>query len=281
MHAPTDHTLDLSSSAAQQLLRRVADKRLIFTVTTGRSGTNLLEHLLALLPDVTCVHEAAPDFADAMRCAQNDPTAAAKFWLEHKLPAIAQQAAPIYIETSHLFCKGFLEPLLEMGLRPDLIVLKRAHRDIAQSLYRIQTIPGRTDMGWKYLLYPDDPGVLAMPGWQQMHDYQLCYWYTLEIDRRAAHYQQMMRQRGGRVTSVWLHELTTFAGFCRVLRELELPRPCLVGWLRYARRRRQVVNPKRCFARPEIETFDFDQMEQEVRERIVIGDDVTAVALAA
>jgi len=268
MTPPPDARHPASTPVAQSLARRAQDKRLLFTVTTGRSGTGYLQHLLAALPGVVCHHEPKPNFVEAMRAAQTDPATAARFWIDCKLPAIVEEQAPIYVETSHLFCKGFLEPLLALGVAPDLIVLKRSHREVAQSLYRIQTVPGRSETGRRYLLCPDDPGVLPLPGWNELHDYQLCYWYCLEIERRAAEYEPLLRERGARVSTVWLHELATFAGFRRVLRELDLPAPGVMGWLRYVWQRRAIVNPKRSFQRDDIASLDYDTLEQQVRERI-------------
>lgn len=212
--------------------REVAAKRLIFTVTTGRSGTALAARLLDAVPGVSAWHEPAPDFADVMREAQSDPVSATRFWTERKLPHIATLAEPIYAETSHLLSKGFLEPLLDLGFTPDLVILTRAHRQVACSLYRLGTIPGRTASGCRYLLHPDDPEVLPLPGWHELHDYQLCYWYCLEVRRRSLAYSDMLRGRG-RVVWIDLDELQGDHGLSRLRRELELPHLDPAGWRRY------------------------------------------------
>ena len=59
---------------------------------------------------------------DVLREVQGDPIPAKLFMLEHKLPAIARYASQVYVETSHLACKGFFEPLLDIGIIPDLII---------------------------------------------------------------------------------------------------------------------------------------------------------------
>lgn len=275
MTSSSNASLNATSPDTDRLVRGAQAKRLIFTVTTGRSGTGYLQHLLSMLPDVACAHEPKPNFVEAMRPAQSDSSAAERFWIDHKLPAIATEKSPIYVETSHLCCKGFLEPLLALGIQPDLIVLKRSHREVAQSLYRISTVPDRTETGRRYLLCPDDPGVLPLPGWKSMHDYQLCYWYCLEIERRAAAYEQLLLERGARVCTIALDELKTFAGFRRLLRELNLPSPSVAGWARYAWQRRAIVNPKRSLQRDDITSLDHNQLEQEVRERIAAATHAT------
>lgn len=225
-------------------LTSLTDKRLIFTVTTGRSGTGYLAKVLSFVPGIASFHEPEPDFADIMRAAQTNPNLAYNFWIERKLPHIATVPANVYVETSHLFCKGFAQPLLDLGIVPDLIILTRPYREVALSLYRLDVIPGRTDKGLKYLLSPADPGVLALENWWSLHDYQLCYWYCLEISRRAEVYAKIFSGAGARVVSTALQELVNVNGFIRLLRELGLTMPRLSDWIQYLIYRGQPVNTK-------------------------------------
>lgn len=206
----------------QETVDGIRQKRLIFTVTTGRSGTAYLASLFGFARGVYTVHEPAPEFADVLRPVQNNPDLAHRFLLEEKLPAILRISAPVYIETSHLACKGFLEPLLELGIVPDLIIHRRPARDVARSMLKMGTIPGRTDKGLRFYLSPDDPRVLALSDWQNLHDYQLCYWYCLELERRALHYQQVFEQAGARIAETTLSDLRTFVGLARCFADLDL-----------------------------------------------------------
>jgi hypothetical protein len=247
--------------------------RLLFTVTTGRSGTDYLARLLGCVPGVASHHEPRPHFVWAMRAAQSDPTIAETFWRELKLPAIAQCQRPVYAETSHLVCKGFIEPLLAAGIVPDLILLRRDHREVATSLYRLGTIPGRTSKGLKWYLSPADAGVLALNGWQELHDYQLCYWYCLEIERRRQLYAERLRPLGGRIADISLAELTTLRGFMRMRRDLELP-GYAVGpqhWFRYLHRAHVRVNLQASQKRSAALPSDADALEREVERRVAAG----------
>ena len=104
-------------------MESVAEKRLVFTVTTGRTGTNLLAKALGVSRKICSVHESKP-FTLSMRSVQVDPGLATKVWTEEMLPEICAQPRPIYAESGHLVCKGFIEPLLELGLTPDLIHIR-------------------------------------------------------------------------------------------------------------------------------------------------------------
>lgn len=150
--------------------------KLIFTITTGRTGSTYLAKALAGVDGVTSTHEPAPNFAAYMRRVQHNPQFAMQFWEQAKLPAIQAVDTPVYAEASHLACKGFIEPLLCMGVNPYLISLRRHPREIAISFLERQTIPGRTQHGLMYCRMPTDPLALPFHGWEQASDYQLGSW---------------------------------------------------------------------------------------------------------
>ena len=240
---------------------------MIFTVTTGRSGTNYLTDVLACFSGVHSVHEPYPRMEPWMHEALRDPSVGRHFWEEYKLPAIAMYESPVYAETSHLFCKGFLEPLLELGITPDIVLLRRPHRKVAASLYSLDTIPGRTELGKTYYLSPDDPVLLPLPGWEELHDYQLCYWYCLEIEKRRRHYAQLVHSRGGRVAEVSLEELSSREEILRLGRELELPPLSLTGRLRLRRLLGRKVNTKTRRKSRFLEAGEMEALEAEVLQR--------------
>ncbi len=228
----------------EECIERICQKRLIFSVTTGRSGTAYLASIFGFAAGVYSVHEPEPEYSDVLRVIQNDPAQAQKFLLEKKLPAILNSGANIYVETSHLACKGFLEPLLELGVIPDLIIHRRDPRDVALSMLRMGTIPGRSEKGLKFYLSPDDPGVLTLRQWQKLHDYQLCYWYCLEIERRAVHYKQLFLGAGARVSETTLVGLKKFEGLKRCFDDLDLRVnfPVWLSRIRFSRSTRIKVN---------------------------------------
>ena len=201
------------------------DKHLVFTVTSGRSGTLYLTELLKAIPGVSSHHEPEPDFSQAMRRIQMDPFIAYPFWLQIKLPEILKAPERVYVETSHLFCKGFLEPLLRMGLRPSLVFLRRPPREVAWSFLLRSTIPGRTTTGTQHLLEPRDLNVVPLINWQSASNYQLCYWYALEMERRYLHYAAMAKAFGLTTFDVTCEELHDYGRFQALLSVLGLPEP--------------------------------------------------------
>ena len=171
-------------------------RRVIFTVTAGRTGSQTLSRIMNHVPDAVALHEPRPQYSSVMREAVRSPWVARRFMRHVKMPAILSLSQTIYIETSHLFCKGFLEPALALGLRPALIFLERDLRETAVSLLHKTAVPGRSREGRQYLMAPDDLAYVAIRDHAAMSDYQLCYWYCLEISHRQQLYRQLADRLG-------------------------------------------------------------------------------------
>jgi hypothetical protein len=180
----------------QRGLEELLNRRLVFTITSGRSGTQTLAELLGCAKDTCSVHEPEPMYSRPLRRVQRNAEAAREFLLDEKLPAMAATDAPCYAESSHLVCKGFIEPMLELGLRPHFIILLRDDRSVAKSFVQLDSIPERTVLGRNYMFSPADPCLLETPCWDDFTDYQLCYWYALETRRRAQWYASLFDRIG-------------------------------------------------------------------------------------
>jgi len=252
---------------APDVLEKISRKRLIFTVTTGRSGTNYMTNMLSYVSGICSRHEPNPPLHEVLREVQADTNKAYDFLVNEKLPVIADEKEAIYIETSHLMCKGFIEPLLDIGVLADLIILRREPRAVAKSMYQLDHIPARSSVGKKFLLQPDDPDVLPLPEWEALHDYQLAFWYTLEIERRAQKYKALYLDAGAKVVETTLDEFSTITGYYRFLRELKLPFPPAINMLKHLKSHIRRVNNKDDL-KQERQVADIETLEAEVLERI-------------
>jgi len=219
VHAARGYRRD---GTTMELLAKLRNMNLVFTVTAGRSGTLFAQKLFSLLPEVTSEHEPQPAFHVYLRRIRRDPVFAREFLLHYKLPVIGNLHTPNYVELSHVFCKGFLEPLLELGVTPNLLLLRRDPRLVALSYLARYTVPERTFYGIEFLLSPRYAGTLPLPDWQHMTDYQLIFWYALEIERRQREYSRLVRVRGGIVCDVTAVELNDFECFFQLVQTLGL-----------------------------------------------------------
>lgn len=196
---------------------RLAKTQLVFTVTSGRSGTKLLTELLARSLGVAALHEPEPRANFELRSTIEHPEHGLHWLIEEKLPQIAEeQRDSLYIETSHLYCKGFIELLLQLGLQTRFIILRRDPKAIARSLFQMSCVPERTDAGKLVLIGPSDPGVLALPNWEKYSDYQLCYWYAKEIERRQAYYVEAFDAVGIPAYETSITDLLDWAKFTQL-----------------------------------------------------------------
>lgn len=209
----------------QRLKKIIDNKRIIFTLTSARSGTKYLSRVLNLLPDVVAVHEPMPSFSYPFRRSMIRGEEFRKvFWERAKLPSIASYNGKIYIETSHLFIEGFIESLNESGIVPDIIILNRDERQVALSLYRLNDIPGSSARTNGYYLKPDDPiAMTTVERWEELSPYQKCFWYTQEIKRRKLFYKTLLSSRGSRIIEIDVMDIRNRSKLTQFLLDFNLP----------------------------------------------------------
>lgn len=200
----------------------ILQKRLIFTITTGRSGTKTLSEVFTCAKDTCSLHEPVPCYSKCLHRVQRNAELAMEFLLDEKLPAILATGVPNFVEASHLICKGFIEPFLELGIRPHFIFVQRDCRAVAKSFLLIDSIPERTALGRDYMLSPADPCLLETPCWEDFTDYQLCYWYTLEMRQRSQWYAALFDRLGISYTRFDFADLNQPEAVLRLLRSCGL-----------------------------------------------------------
>jgi hypothetical protein len=185
------------------------EKNFLFTMTTGRSGTQYLTELLRRnLTDAECHHEILdwdrfgvdmPDLSTMMLFnAQGNVAKVQAFWRQ-KLARIALTPRRFYVETSHMLMKaGLIEnlaPLTEAG-RVHLVMLER------DPFATILSFLNRGDFAshgnqWIWYLDPRYPKnvVNALPAMQRGALSGVCLWYIAEIRVRAAYYARLLAGR--------------------------------------------------------------------------------------
>lgn len=180
-------------------------KRFIFTITTGRSGTQFLTQLLAAnLPDAQVHHEQrarhdwgvnCPDVSHLTTFNQigNSPYVRA-FW-QRKLARIAGTPCQYFAETSHTLAKaGLVENLglLNGAGTVHLIYLKRDIADTAISLTHRADFCTKGNM-WLWYLAPNYANLMMDPRpLIEFGQIGLAIWYVIEMRARAEYYRLLV-----------------------------------------------------------------------------------------
>lgn len=243
----------------------------------------LLSDILSLLPGVYAEHEPLPDVSKVWWRLRDNPALARRWLVQSKLRAILKSLqstkSSVYVETSHMLCKGFFEPLLDMGITFDLILLSRDLHDTAMSLHSLQDIPMRSKMGRRWLPSPSDStniSVLPKP-YEQWSDYQLVYWYVLEMELRKIRYWRLWKSMGGTVAETSIYSLKTKAGLDMFLHAMNLPSMPDSGWRDYQSLclvKRNAKSSSKAFYRAKglVKPYDVEIQELTVRRGINYDD---------
>jgi hypothetical protein len=217
-----------------------ASKDFLFTMTTGRSGTQYLTELLRQnLPDADCHHEMLdwdrfgvdmPDLSHMMLFnAQGNVAKVRAFW-QQKFARIAVTPRRFYVETSHMLMKaGLVEnlDLLSGAGRVHLVILER------DPYATILSFLARSDFAshgnqWIWYLDPRYPKniVNALPAMERGGISGVCLWYIAEIRVRAAYYEKLLAGRADVVVHRFtLDELRIAEGTSRLLAALGVATP--------------------------------------------------------
>lgn len=188
-----------AAARCYQALRTRTVERLIFTATTGRSGTHTLARIFAGIPGCHALHEPYPVMNDeALRAASyGDSDALERFYLAKSINILRAAAGyRYYLEANHLFIKTFVaQAARDFGKRLAVIHLVRPPLEVATSIYRLSRQPG-TETGNRWLLDYRAPLnririADALDG-EFSHLFYRGLWYWFEIESRVQEWRQRL-----------------------------------------------------------------------------------------
>jgi len=194
---PLKHNPLVAAIARPALWLRTRElEKVIFTATTGRSGTLALAKLFAAVPDCIALHEAHPVMNGAVLDAANSGNTALSDRVYQQIKAINIRRSAMghryYMEANHLFIKSFVRQAIEdFGARLGVIHLVRPAVEVATSIYRLQDYPGteRGNFWWLNYRAPANliqiAEVLDSDG-EFSHPYYKALWYWHEVESRIA-----------------------------------------------------------------------------------------------
>jgi hypothetical protein len=175
----------------------VADRHLIFSINSGRSGSKYLAQLLGTAAEVKSFHEAKPKMSGEYLAMINaEPLHASREKRRIKAEAIAQMLrgmAPeqTYAETNHTFIKTFFDVVLEEFRNVDVIVLRRALVHVLKSFIELGYFSSRNPLSLAWMSSPNAVTAAIRPigSDSSLDQFDLCIAYLLDIEARALRFK--------------------------------------------------------------------------------------------
>jgi hypothetical protein len=171
-------------------------EKLIFTATTGRSGTLTLARLFSAVPGCVAVHEGHPIMhGPVLRAASyGDRRLVDQVYRRVKSVNILRAAAGnrYYVEANHLFIKTFIGNAIEdFGERVAIIHLFRPAVEVAKSIYCLRDYPGTERGNYWWLDYRAPTNLISIAHLldaegEFSHPFYRALWYWHEVEARIA-----------------------------------------------------------------------------------------------
>jgi hypothetical protein len=204
-------------------LRTRTVEKLIFTATTGRSGTLTLTKLFAAIPGCRAEHEAAPIMNGPVLRAAMYGDAALVNRVYRRVKSVNIRRAAVghryYFESNHLFIKTFAHnAVADFGDRLAVVHLVRPAVDVANSIYQLRDYPSTKNGDYWWLDFRAPTNLLVMADVLESdpefsHPFYKALWYWYELEARIAAW----RTRNPTVPVIyfetqWLNELERVCG---------------------------------------------------------------------
>ncbi len=200
-------------------LRNNELEKLIFTATTGRSGTTSLTALFAAVPGSVSYHEPYPIMnGEWLHKASYGEIAEVEAYFR-KVKSIyirrAAAGARYYLEANHLFIKTFIAAALEeFGSKIEIIHLVRPAAEVAESIYRIRNWPGTADGNKWWLDYRAPNNLIPVADLLDAdpalsHPFYKALWYWYEAEARIERWKLLCpAARFHRFETAWFNDFS-------------------------------------------------------------------------
>ncbi|HEY2036842.1 MAG TPA: hypothetical protein VGG96_07500 [Steroidobacteraceae bacterium] len=171
-------------------------QRVIFTATTGRSGTKALTRLFSAVPSCRSLHEPWPPMAGAVlhAASHGDARFVRKAFRRVKAVNVLRAAAGhrYYFEANHCFVKTFAGLAAEeFGERLAVVHLVRPAIEVAMSIFQLREEPGTEVGNFWWLDYRAPCNQIQMAELLDSdphlaHPFYKALWYWHEVEARVA-----------------------------------------------------------------------------------------------
>jgi hypothetical protein len=212
------HNRVIAGIALQILkLRTRRLEKVIFTATTGRSGTLTLSKLFAAVPGCRAVHEGYPIMNGPVLRAASFADTPLVDRVYRRIKAVNIRRAAVghryYVEANHLFIKTFIRNAIDdFGERLAIVHLVRPAVEVATSIYCLQDYPGTARGNYWWLDYRAPSNLISLPDLlatdsEFSHPFYKALWYWHEIEARIALWRtRMPAVKVVRFETQWLND---------------------------------------------------------------------------
>ncbi len=205
-------------------------KPITLVISPGRSGTQLLHSLLMRVPEMAGDHEDEryPSFASVRHENIINPSIGREY-ITKFLDYVDELPGKYYSITDLSSSYGSIEHYLDIGIKPNVIFLRRDPRLVASSYFTLDFItrfPG-TKADWNpanWNPYPGEQGSLSIESPTRLHSYQRCYWVCCDNEWRAQRYESLLPTHGCKIWQTSIEQLLDTEHFNSMLEYFELPR---------------------------------------------------------
>jgi hypothetical protein len=217
---PLKHNPVIAALAKRALKWRTRElQKVIFTATTGRSGTLTLAKLFSTVEGCIALHEPPPVMNGPVLEAANSGNVALIDRVYRQIKSVNILRAAVghryYMEANHLFIKTFYDHAMrDFGDRLAVIHLVRPPIEVATSIYRLEDYPGTERGNFWWLDYRAPSNLIKIADlldWdvEFSHPYYKALWYWHEVELRISAWSaQMPSLKIVRFETDWLNDAT-------------------------------------------------------------------------
>lgn len=214
----------------------VPDRRFIFTITTGRSGTNFLAELFASNLDNAQVHHEqlaysdwgvnSPDVSHLTTFNHVGNSSHVRAFWSQKFARLKALDVRYFAEMSHVLAKAGLVENLDQLQGAGVVHLIYLKRDIAKTVISFINRADFLNKGNMWLWYLDHgyPNIIVTADpFRSLGQVGYALWYIMEMRVRAEYYRLLLAKRAGIVFhEVDMEEVTRIEGATKLLAGLSM-----------------------------------------------------------
>lgn len=198
----------------------------IFSINSGRCGSDYLTELLSKAENTVSIHEGLPIMnGSPMHKFNNGDDSELRKLMPLKMREIknkSKNGRKIYCETNHSFIKGWGYLLPDAYLSQEeiaIVILRREFDKTAYSLLRSHEVPGISEWSRTWYLSPNATRNLSKHD-DNANFYDICKWYVQETYLRAEQYKQMFPKI--KYVEYELEQLNKYDSVAEMFESLEL-----------------------------------------------------------